>query len=232
MNRVFQEEHGSKSEFDSNYMPMPYIEIQTIESRGNSIKELLKKQSTRLAIGLFTLMGTLIISFKPILDTQKSHKYDQALLLLQQLKTNKVTTDIQGHPVWDKTQNKESLLPPSPAHDAWMEELDKLPESNQEMTELLKVPIPARIQKVDTDYANRIKNSRLTNTASKAIPQLVGIIHVDGIGSSAIFQWGGQSTSVKAGEEIGSSGWQLVSSTVERAVIKRGGQRFEAKLID
>jgi hypothetical protein len=57
------------------------------------------------------------------------------------------------------------------------------------------------------------------------VPELVGVVQIPGRGGSAIFQMGGSSTNAGAGEVIGSSGWRLVSTNGESAVIERGGQQ-------
>lgn len=59
--------------------------------------------------------------------------------------------------------------------------------------------------------------------AAAATPELVGVVQVPGRAGSAIFQVGGSSTNASAGESIGSSGWRLLSTSGDSAVIERGG---------
>ena len=54
-------------------------------------------------------------------------------------------------------------------------------------------------------------------------PELVGVVQVAGRPGSAIFQVGSSSTNALVGEQIGSSGWRLVATAAESAVIERGG---------
>ena len=55
------------------------------------------------------------------------------------------------------------------------------------------------------------------------IPELLGVVQIPGKPGSAIFQVGGSSTNALVGEVIGSSGWTLVSTDGDSAVISRGG---------
>ena len=56
-----------------------------------------------------------------------------------------------------------------------------------------------------------------------ATPELVGVVQIPGKPGSAIFQVGGSSTNATAGESIGSSGWRLVTTSGDSAVIERAG---------
>jgi hypothetical protein len=56
-----------------------------------------------------------------------------------------------------------------------------------------------------------------------ATPELVGVVQIPGKPGSAIFQVGGSSTNATAGESIGSSGWRLVNTSGDSAVIERAG---------
>jgi len=53
--------------------------------------------------------------------------------------------------------------------------------------------------------------------------ELLGVVQIPGKAGSAIFQVGGSSTNALVGETIGSSGWRLVSTNGDSAVIERGG---------
>jgi hypothetical protein len=53
----------------------------------------------------------------------------------------------------------------------------------------------------------------------------VGVVQIPGKPGSAIFQVGGSSTNASAGESIGSSGWRLLSTSGDSAVIERAGVR-------
>ena len=54
-------------------------------------------------------------------------------------------------------------------------------------------------------------------------PELLGVVQIPGKPGSAIFQLGGSSTNALVGEMIGGSGWKLVSTSGDSAVIERGG---------
>ncbi len=55
-------------------------------------------------------------------------------------------------------------------------------------------------------------------------PALVGVVHAE-VGGSAIFQLDNQSLSATPGENIGNSGWSLLSLSSTGAVIERNGER-------
>ena len=55
-------------------------------------------------------------------------------------------------------------------------------------------------------------------------PALVGVVHAE-VGGSAIFQLDSQSLSAAPGENIGNSGWSVLSISSKGAVIERNGER-------
>jgi hypothetical protein len=55
------------------------------------------------------------------------------------------------------------------------------------------------------------------------IPELLGVVQIPGKPGSAIFQVGGSSANAMTGEAIGGSGWRLVSTAGDSAVIERAG---------
>ena len=60
---------------------------------------------------------------------------------------------------------------------------------------------------------------------AEALPELVGVVQIPGQRGSAIFQQGNSSSNALIGEQIGSSGWRLVSIQSDGAVIERSGVR-------
>ena len=60
---------------------------------------------------------------------------------------------------------------------------------------------------------------------AEALPELVGVVQIPGQRGSAIFQQGKSSSNALIGEQIGSSGWRLVSIQSDGAVIERSGVR-------
>ena len=64
-----------------------------------------------------------------------------------------------------------------------------------------------------------------STTPAEALPELVGVVQIPGQRGSAIFQQGKSSSNALIGEQIGSSGWRLVSIQSDGAVIERSGVR-------
>ena len=98
------------------------------------------------------------------------------------------------------TPNQEpatsEALPPPPPEEAWITQPPALPALPSEST-----------------------------TPAEALPELVGVVQIPGQRGSAIFQQGNSSSNALIGEQIGSSGWRLVSIQSDGAVIERSGVR-------
>ena len=98
------------------------------------------------------------------------------------------------------TPNEEpatsEVLPPPPPEEAWITQLPPLPALPSESA-----------------------------APAEALPELVGVVQIPGQRESAIFQQGKSSSNALIGEQIGSSGWRLVSIQSDGAVIERSGVR-------
>ena len=98
------------------------------------------------------------------------------------------------------TPNKEpatsEVLPPPPPEEAWITQLPPL------------TALPSE-----------------SAAPAEALPELVGVVQIPGQRGSAIFQQGKSSSNALIGEQIGSSGWRLVSIQSDGAVIERSGVR-------
>ena len=98
------------------------------------------------------------------------------------------------------TPNQEpatsEALPPPPPEEAWITQLPALPALPSE-----------------------------SEAPAEALPELVGVVQIPGQRGSAIFQQGKSSSNALIGEQIGSSGWRLVSIQSDGAVIERSGVR-------
>ena len=88
------------------------------------------------------------------------------------------------------------VLPPPPPEEAWITQLPPLPALPSESA-----------------------------APAEALPELVGVVQIPGQRGSAIFQQGKSSSNALIGEQIGSSGWRLVSIQSDGAVIERSGVR-------
>lgn len=121
-------------------------------------------------------------------------------------------------------------LPPPPPGEPWIEELNQLGNSSPGAATPLQVPLSGTLRAAappaTAAFARPLSAPPpLPSGLDGAVPELVGVVQIPGRGGSAIFQMGGSSTNAGAGEVIGSSGWRLVSTNGESAVIERGGQQ-------
>ena len=98
------------------------------------------------------------------------------------------------------TPNEEpatsEVLPPPPPEEAWITQLPPLSALPSESA-----------------------------APAEALPELVGVVQIPGQRGSAIFQQGKSSSNALIGEQIGSSGWRLVSIQSDGAVLERSGVR-------
>ena len=123
----------------------------------------------------------------------------------------------------------ESLPPPPPA-EPWIEDLHQLSGSGTGAVAPLQVPVSGTLQAAappaSTAFSRPITAPPpLPPGLDGGMPELVGVVQIPGRAGSAIFQLGSSSTNAGSGEAIGSSGWRLVSTNGDSAVIERGGQR-------
>ena len=111
-------------------------------------------------------------------------------------------------------QVAESVAPPPPPEEPWMEQLAELPPAAPATAPLLKVPLSPKLARAIPATSSAIPGP---------IPQLVGLVAAPGKPGSAIFQIGATSTSVNVGETIGGTGWRLRSTDAESALVEREG---------
>ena len=133
-----------------------------------------------------------------------------------------------------------SSVPPPPPDEPWIQQLAQLPGSilpGSRQAEVLRVPVrgplnrpaPAASSSAASGSAASISAaatspaSRQAPAAQANAPELVGVVQVAGRPGSAIFQVGPSSTNALVGELIGSSGWRLLSTAADSAVIERSG---------
>ena len=111
-------------------------------------------------------------------------------------------------------QVAESVAPPPPPEEPWMQQLSELPLAAPATAPLLKVPLSPKLARAIPATSSAIPGP---------IPQLVGLVAAPGKPGSAIFQIGATSTSVNVGENIGGTGWRLRSTDAESALVEREG---------
>lgn len=121
-------------------------------------------------------------------------------------------------------------LPPPPPTEPWIEELDQLEGQGSRGAAPLKVPVngtlraPAPVASASAWSGPPTPPQPVpSGSGGGATPELVGVVQIPGKPGSAIFQVGGSSTNATAGESIGSSGWRLVNTSGDSAVIERAG---------
>jgi hypothetical protein len=115
---------------------------------------------------------------------------------------------------------KSDGLPPPPPSEPWIEELGQLESSTPAGAPPLQVPLNGTLQ---ATVPPATASAPAAASSSAGTPELLGVVQIPGKPGSAIFQLGGSSTNALVGEMIGSSGWKLVSTSGDSAVIERGG---------
>ncbi|UPM49531.1 hypothetical protein MY494_09300 [Synechococcus sp. A10-1-5-1] len=111
----------------------------------------------------------------------------------------RLLSDLRNLKTSEKPTSSDSL-PPPPVEEAWIAQLPPLPA----------VPAPPEIA---------------ATSPQPVLPELVGVVQIPGQRGSAIFQQGTSSSNALVGEQIGSSGWRLISIQSDGALIERNGMR-------
>ena len=133
-------------------------------------------------------------------------------------------------PKQNAAPSASSSVPPPPPDEPWIQQLAQLPGAlppSSRQPKVLRVPLngplnrPAPPARGSAPTANPA--GRPSPAAQGSSPELVGVVQVTGRPGSAIFQLGNSSTNALVGELIGSSGWRLVATAADSAVIERGG---------
>ncbi len=111
-------------------------------------------------------------------------------------------------------------LPPPPPSEPWIEELGQLEGGSPSAVAPLQVPLNGTLQAPAPPATG---SAPAPASSGSGTPELLGVVQIPGKPGSAIFQLGGSSTNALVGEMIGGSGWKLVSTSGDSAVIERGG---------
>jgi hypothetical protein len=118
-------------------------------------------------------------------------------------------------------------VPPPPPDEPWIQQLAQLPGAllpGTRQPEVLRVPVSGPLNRPAPPASGSASPASRPAPAGQAnAPELVGVVQVAGRPGSAIFQLGTSSTNALVGELIGSSGWRLVATAADSAVIERGG---------
>jgi len=120
-----------------------------------------------------------------------------------------------------------SSVPPPPPDEPWIQQLAQLPGAllpGTRQPEVLRVPVSGPLNRPAPPASGSASPAgRQAPAAQGSAPELVGVVQVAGRPGSAIFQLGTSSTNALVGELIGSSGWRLIATAADSAVIERGG---------
>jgi hypothetical protein len=137
---------------------------------------------------------------------------------LRQERNLRLLEGIRGLAVAPPPPGADGLPPPPPA-EPWIEELQQL-EARPGALAPLQVPLSGTLRAP----APALGTGTATDPASAGgIPELLGVVQIPGRSGSAIFQVGGSSSNALVGDSIGNSGWRLVATSGDGAVIERGG---------
>lgn len=178
----------------------------------------------RLAIGLAAGLGcfSLVAGFslwQGWNEARNDLRQERNLRLLEGIR-NLETAEQPGGPA-TPTSSSDGL-PPPPPNEPWIQELGQLESSSSGGVAPLQVPLNGTLQ-TPAPPAAPVSTISSSASSSAATPELLGVVQIPGKPGSAIFQVGSSSTNALVGESIGSSGWRLVSTSGDSAVIERGG---------
>jgi hypothetical protein len=239
LNRIFDQQHRNRSTQSSKHFTdvefVDCITLGQVRSKENTHKI---EWTTRLTIKIWLALAagsltTLMLSTILLSNKQRYQVGQESnLRLLSLLRQKEQPTQSNGENISESGNRTTSTNPPPPPREEWIEELAKLPQSTGNRPELLKVPLIGASSSslpISTASTTVLKPSKI---GDKPLPKLVGVIQGAGTIGSAIFQWGGSSTSVNSGETIGTSNWRLKAVNGNSAIIERSGQQQRLSIDD
>lgn len=187
------------------------------------------------SLPLLVLVGVLMRNLN---HSETALNQERNLLLLERLRalsgpapTAETTADggrEAGHGSGSSDGRGADGLPPPPPNDDWITELGQLPQSSAPRAEVLRVPPSPRITAAAPaagSGASSGPSSGSPPNPAGPVPVLMGVIHTQGRGGSAIFQVGGASANAAIGDLIGGSGWRLRATSSDSVLIVRGGEQ-------
>ena len=231
LNRIFDQHYRSVSgESAKTFTDVDYIDCATLGAK--KTKENAKKinwaarltSKTWLALSATSLTTLLLTTI--LLSSKQRYQSDQEnnLKLLSLLRHQEKSEQAQESNQSENGTTTTNPYPPTPPNEEWIEELAKLPQSTGDSLELLKVPLNGATQSPRPISTATTMDPKPSTNGENTLPKLVGVIQGAGTNGSAIFQWGGSSSSVNSGETIGTSNWRLRTVNGNIAIIERGGQ--------
>ena len=237
LNSIFEQhstihELGSSKNCSTEVTDLEIINFAPARGQDQSQREADTKisRTTRskpwLALSLTSMGAMALIAI--VQTNAQQHALEEAnkLGLLNQLRQDnrQEKSELSKDP--NNSHRDSYVLPPSPPSEEWMQELAKLPASEGNHPELIKVPLNISRESPQPIQAQNAPTTRSANNSNwNSLPLLLGVIQGVGKSGAAILQWEGNATSYNSGETIGTSGWHLREAKGESAVIERGGQQ-------
>lgn len=158
--------------------------------------------------------------------TSQELRQERTLQLLQAVRELGGTGDRSAEPRSTAPQESGDQAPPPPPSEPWMEQLSELDGSGPGGVAPLQVPLNGPLTTpAPAATAPGLGPPPLPPLPAGAAagPELVGVVQSPGRGGSAIFRLNGSFANASSGESIGASGWRLLSTSGDSALIERGG---------
>ena len=163
-------------------------------------------------LGLITCLGL----WRGWSEAHQDLRQERNLRLLEGIRGLAVPTTDATNPAAGTSADG---LPPPPPTEPWIEELQQL-EARPGALAPLQVPLSGTLRAP----APPLSSGPISPGAGAGtMPELLGVVQIPGRSGSAIFQVGGSSSNALVGDSIGNSGWRLVATSGDGAVIERGG---------
>ena len=172
-------------------------------------------QIAAASVACLTLIGGFSL-WQSWSEARNDLRQERNLRILEGIRSLGAAPDSSGTSTAPSTTDNE-VLPPPPPSEPWIEELGQLEARSPGGVAPLQVPLNGTLQ------APAPAATLPVAPAAGTTPELLGVVQIPGKPGSAIFQVGGSSTNALVGESIGGSGWRLVSTSGDSAVIERGG---------
>ena len=226
MDRVF-ENAGRSAPASLHAPPMPPpaaseepIDVEVRDSRRHWPQSWPKTwprpwQIATASVASLTLIGGFSL-WRGWSEARNDLRQERNLRLLEGIRSLGTAPDASGTTPAPAATGSDALPPPPPS-EPWIEELGQLEARSPGGVAPLQVPLNGTLQ------APAPAATLPVAPPAGATPDLLGVVQIPGKPGSAIFQVGGSSTNALVGEGIGSSGWRLVSTSGDSAVIERGG---------
>ena len=192
----------------------PAPEMRAPEMPANQPTGLSWPQVCLVALGVIGVLGSGALALHWNL-TQQTLERERNLALIERLRSNRpggtATAAGTQPPVTTPAAGASGTIPPDDPPEIAMAPITTTTELDP-----ITVPLPTTpVQILPADSP--------ISAAPAPQPMLVGVVHSDNGGGSAIFQLGDLSLSAFPGDLIGNSGWTLRSVGDQGAVIERDG---------